>query len=672
MQTLIKLLNNTTDFANDQLRYDTEPWADACTVTKFRYKPGQDRQGRPCIIVNSGVISNRPNPEWASGRVHYQEIRLYPPYKFMSGMFMAVWQSCDCEDFCVHGSSRILTSRGLIRIEDCIGNDEVIDTISGPNNAIVYYVGSRPTYRVRVDKGYSITCTDNERFLTVNKELDMIWKEARDLTPNDYVAIKRGGTFVDSDPLLFWEYEPGRRVDYIREINGVETECSGHQVWCNKYKTPIQFNKDLARVLGYLIAEGCGDSNSIKFTQKFDDVLADFVEIWYRCFPDSHLCIGYQNNEKKVNIGTIDCRSVYLIQFFSKALGYDTTSKCHNKYVPEVLFRSTQETVIEFLKAYFEGDGCNTGTQVTASTASGQLARDIQSLLLLLGIVASVSFDCADNDRWNDQYVITMSGDDYLKYMSTVGFISDKKNSVKMKKSSIGTRSYRVPYAHNFVRESIKGIRTGTVNKDRSAWKQSFLSHYGETIHRTTVLKYLETHGDNLKHVNESAHTKLVRFMNEDIVWLKVSVVTATGADEPVYDASVITDNDDRRNFTANGFVVHNCFRREVVLNTFGSSDVNYSNGKQPNIRNPRRIPGSCKHCVAVLKDVLERFKANEDIYWDARTIEKKVARNRSLLARMPGKPSKSRLESTHMIDHIIDTILDEGYDSDTIVKLMF
>jgi len=113
-------------------------------------------------------------------------------------------------------------------------------------------------------------------------------------------------------------------------------------------------------------------------------------------------------------------------------------------------------------------------------------------------------------------------------------------------------------------------------------------------------------------------------------------------------------------------------YRNEVAMSVKGSAVINYSNGKAPIIRNPRETPSACKHIVAVLKDTLERFKANEDIYWDARSIEKNVAKDKKLIQRMPGKLTKSKLESVIDIHQIIDTILDEGYDINRVMRMMY
>jgi hypothetical protein len=59
--------------------------------------------------------------------------------------------------------------------------------------------------------------------------------------------------------------------------------------------------------------------------------------------------------------------------------------------VPEIIWRSPREVIVEFLAAYFETDGwVGHGGGAGVVSKDEQLIRDTQRLLLLFGIVSSV------------------------------------------------------------------------------------------------------------------------------------------------------------------------------------------------------------------------------------------------------------------------------------------
>ena len=105
MNTVIKILNDTSNYikwkrANvTKNARDTEQLADLCVVTKYRFKESKDNVNRPCVVINSGVYNPPPDPRWASGNTHYQEVRLYPPFSKQNGLFAYAYVDCDCKDW---------------------------------------------------------------------------------------------------------------------------------------------------------------------------------------------------------------------------------------------------------------------------------------------------------------------------------------------------------------------------------------------------------------------------------------------------------------------------------------------------------------------------------------------------------------------------------------------
>lgn len=47
----------------------------------------------------------------------------------------------------------------------------------------------------------------------------------------------------------------------------------------------------------------------------------------------------------------------------------------------------------------------------------------------------------------------------------------------------------------------------------------------------------------------------------------------------------------------------------EVALSLKGAARIEYSNGDQPNEKNPRNVPGACKHLVAIGQSLIDKGK---------------------------------------------------------------
>lgn len=88
----------------------------------------------------------------------------------------------------------------------------------------------------------------------------------------------------------------------------------------------------------------------------------------------------------------------------------------------------------------------------------------------------------------------------------------------------------------------------------------------------------------------------------------KVISITYAGR-QAVYDISV----PEVRRFVANGFIVHNCddfwSTWEYALAKRGAANSEYSNGEPPVVRNPKFVPGCCKHIFRLSELLIEQGK---------------------------------------------------------------
>jgi DNA gyrase subunit A len=158
------------------------------------------------------------------------------------------------------------------------------------------------------------------------------------------------------------------------------------------------------------------------------------------------------------------------------------------KIVPEYIWKSTWAEKRAFLSGIFEGDGCvsvleECVLQISYSTKSEQLARDVQQMLLMFSIVSRVS---KDEDR--QQYCVYISNiADCERFAQNIGFASQKIARLTDMLDGMNTcrrgmvRDF-VPHIANFVRnhpslnwkarENLKNINIDRLNKSTDQYQQ--------------------------------------------------------------------------------------------------------------------------------------------------------------------------------------------------------
>ncbi len=142
-------------------------------------------------------------------------------------------------------------------------------------------------------------------------------------------------------------------------------------------RVPEHMTPDLARWLGYLIAEGdvCHDG-TVRFTNAEDELRTDYAQLTQCLFEIT----------PRLYPGVVQLNSVSLADFLAY-LGFKTGA--YNKEIPWAVLQSSRKSMLEFLAGYFAGDGTiNLRGRLSWTTASEVLSRQLQVVLLNLGVIA--------------------------------------------------------------------------------------------------------------------------------------------------------------------------------------------------------------------------------------------------------------------------------------------
>lgn len=444
--------------------------------------------------------------------------------------------------------SYIQTEDGLIRLNELYGEDgfdglvekeervdfnKKVNLWSGfesRNTKNVIYEKKIDTIKIGTSRGYNVEVGyDRHKILVWNKETCTIdWVLARDLFNSKYrIIIQKHGRFGGRSRVL----------------------------------------SDAAYFAGLLVGDGsyqCGQN--VSFTSE-DQELLDFVS----CFINSDP--SFEINVKKVkDERTSKTYNYYFskdIHRLLKSLELEKYQFGEEKEVPLLIRQSDKDIIANFLRGYFDTDGCveQQGALVTCSSKSFILIEQVHLLLLMFGII-SKRFTKEINGI--DYYIIQIS-DRYVDiFNKEIGFRLTRKQKILNKRNHKfnNTNIDVIPGLNILVREEAQLLNKSKYAKIRYS---SFSKERGEELKRIwqKIRTYAKLAYDvpvyNLPLIieyfssfEETRDSYLVRICKEIIEgsFFFDSVISIEKSQEDCYDHTVEGDSC----FWCNGSVNHNTY----------------------------------------------------------------------------------------------------------------
>jgi DNA gyrase subunit A len=463
--------------------------------------------------------------------------------------------------YCLSADARVATAKGTLRIGDIAEAAEpesdsdvdltVLDRLGRPVHASkLFHSGDHQTLSVRTREGYEVTGTHNHPVLCL--------------------------VTLEGVPMVLWklldEVKPGDRVVVSRTPRPTEPGLSDG-------------DRQEALLLGAFVAEGFISEKRAGFNnvdaEFFARVLAAYDEVvgGSRYVSERRIASGSTLHE-------LDIHNLSALR--SSPLAELGESKSAGKSIPERVWRGSQGFKRAFLQALFTGDGYSSllprkTMQISYSTYSEQLAKDVQLLLLEFGVV---SRQCR-YAKGEFKIVITNRRDARL-FARNVGFLGAKQ--VKLDSELVQVPQESSALSHDHVPCVAEYIRAD--NGSRWTDRDWLRRHNVDRIERwerggTAILQRIAS--DEVKRVVEPLVTG-------DYYYAEVSAVEDAGV-QPVYSLRVDTDD---HSFLTNGFVSHNTEARlarlaEEMLRELDADTVdfgpNYDESKREPLVLPTRFP---------------------------------------------------------------------------------
>ncbi|MEF8814010.1 MAG: LAGLIDADG family homing endonuclease [Halovenus sp.] len=356
---------------------------------------------------------------------------------------------------CIRGDERITLGDGSRRqIRDVVEkhltdprpvDDGVYDTVEIPvpsltedgqiRNRTATKVWKREApeqmYRIRTTSGHELEVTPSHP-LFVQSESRFVPKRAEELDEDDFIATPRRIETTEKAALDV-NYRPSRSP------NAVSLEL------------PETWIPSLARLLGYIIAEGHVESNedntaSVRITNEDDEILRDITEAY------EQLGLPYTQSDSRedTSASVIRCTASEFVSFLEH-LEPNILERSAKQRVPEQILTAGKRIQAEFLRAYVESEGHVSATQrgVTVASTSRQLLDGVRSLLLSFGIEGQI------HSRSNGSYRLRISGKHFERYVRQVGFITGRKEdaATKFDQEETNTNTNIVPGLSERLRE---------------------------------------------------------------------------------------------------------------------------------------------------------------------------------------------------------------------------
>lgn len=445
------------------------------------------------------------------------------------------------EEHCVIGDSLIDTENGLMQIEDYLPKNDVnkivaecdltVTTADGQRKAKRWYKkGERDCIAIATEnKNFQVTGSVTTKVLVLNPDMSMDWKPLNKITKDDYIAIKR-----DS-------YCWGKNVIFEKTFDGANLKYK------MPYVSPKKMTPALAKVCGYLVAEGHIKNAVVSFCNGQEDIGNHYALLFNALFNAEKKSIW--NGKARAYYTKIEAR---VVADFLEYIGLKGDAR--SKEIPWSVMQSSKKCNAAFLQGYFEGD--INKEDYTAHTYSKKLAKQLQATLLKFGIVAKIfdkedSYGRQDKTKSNKYSVLAIQGTDRKLFKERIGLkFYDLRD--------VGEASLKdsIPY----LKGVLASYKVGNNSYKTECGNTKLLklkSYLGKCVNyaKTNKPEFLETLSEHFPMLHEK-----VELLNKtNYYWDKVDVIKHER--HMVYDFTVEPGEHPvlgQGSFIANGVIVHN------------------------------------------------------------------------------------------------------------------
>jgi intein/homing endonuclease len=270
------------------------------------------------------------------------------------------------------------------------------------NTGRFFVKGLSKTKKITTKAGYNIEGTPEHRVKVLTQDGVIAWKYFSDIEVGDYIAIHKNTNLFPTEYVIPNGWTPKER----------------HQATNNQksFTPPPVINEAWGYLIGLLVADGLWTQpNRLQISCHEED-----VENATKAFTDCGLSPTY-SVDKRSTFGRALTYYGVEVRDFLDYLGYSLQAKPKTKLTPWVIRSSPKSVQAAYLSGLFDGDGFvdKRGHNLSLSSASLDLIRETQLILLNFGVVSSITTSTVNKE---DYYQLTIIGKDSLRiFMEEAG-----------------------------------------------------------------------------------------------------------------------------------------------------------------------------------------------------------------------------------------------------------
>jgi len=323
---------------------------------------------------------------------------------------------------CLVGSTVVITERGLEDMRSLVGRQGGIVWDGEEAQRVVdrNIIRDHETVKITTRRGIVLEGSNNHRVMLADGET---WCRLDELEVGSRLRVSGAEGMWAAEPVkLEWSLPKRITLEDAAALAGVSAnEMYGHryrsnwlnppppevaavlEVWANQSAKPQSsrrkrviipdtVTKELAAFVGYLVGDGhiSRVKRQLGLTSGDAQAIDDFVAL-------SEDLFGLTPKVKFDDKGTTGkgrwratIYSETLSDFLIEGLGLTHGPSAAKKTVPPAILRSPEPVIRAFISAYFDCDACAGKQGIILSTASDELARQVQLLLMNYGILSRI------------------------------------------------------------------------------------------------------------------------------------------------------------------------------------------------------------------------------------------------------------------------------------------
>jgi len=380
----------------------------------------------------------------------------------------------------------------------------------------------------------------------------------------------------------------------------------------NKFLTlPREISEDLARLLGYIVAEGSLTDTALWITNGNERVINDIVETCEKLFSVRPKVYS----KDTTHAVSISISSVKLVRWLEQVCGIRRGAA--NKRIPRVVMTTPRRIFLSFLEGWAWGDGTISARKLLGSnrfkiaTASDEMARQLQIALLNLGIVSA-----RYTDRIKEKFTahsIVVTGDAVVDLLEAIPSLREKCTDAPERLAAKRGRTNFDVVPH--MQTPIAALLGEIKHNGKALYRFNRYATSGTWGRNVThsVLGQLIAHGEQTLGANSNLLEPLRERLNDNLLWLEVQEIVAGEAQ--VYDLTVPQTH----SFCANGFVNHNS---QDITELTGSIDLS-TIGEVGVESDPRayRFDGELNIANRGVMEFIEMLKVDEKFLYGLLTL---------------------------------------------------